>query len=120
MTSQILTKEEIEDGGIYLNNVNAAINSDGIKEIWFGKNKIPPWERDDAKRNILHSRWRKKVFIRDNFTCLMCGQVGGQLNAHHIKSYKLHKRLRYKVDNGITLCKACHKEIHKEINGRMG
>ena len=112
----LLTRKEIEDMGIYLDNINAAINPNGVAEIWFGKNKIPPWERDETKRNIRHSRWRESIFIRDNFTCLLCGQVGGSLCAHHIKSYKKYKRLRYKIDNGITLCKKCHKKIHKEIN----
>ena len=111
--TKILTKEEIENLGIYLENVNAAINPDGIPEVWFGKNKIPPWKRDDTKRNLLHSRWRNEVFIRDKFTCVKCGQIGGKLNAHHLKSYKKHKRLRYRIDNGITLCEKCHKKIHK-------
>lgn len=112
---QLLTTKEIEGMGIYLDNINAAINSShGLPEIWFGKNKIPPWERDETKRNIRHARWRKEVFERDKFMCLKCGQIGGQLNAHHLKSYKKYKKLRYEINNGITLCKKCHKEIHKK------
>ena len=47
-----------------------------------------------------------------NFTCQMCGQVGGGLNAHHIKRWSTNVNERYQVSNGITLCEKCHKELH--------
>lgn len=56
---------------------------------------------------------RLKVYERDNFKCQNCGQVGGELNAHHIKSFKKYPKLRLDLDNGITLCIGCHKEVHK-------
>jgi len=52
--------------------------------------------------------WRMKVFVRDNFTCQVCKKVGGELQAHHIKGWKDYPKLRFNVDNGITLCKKCH------------
>lgn len=55
-------------------------------------------------------RWRKAVFERDNYTCQACGQIGGALNAHHVKSYKNHPELRESVSNGLTLCVECHKK----------
>jgi hypothetical protein len=62
-----------------------------------------------------YKEWRTKVFERDNFTCVMCGKVGGQLEAHHIKPYVDHLELRVDLDNGITLCKdPCHKNAHQK------
>ena len=54
--------------------------------------------------------WRKAVFERDNYTCVHCGVVGGNLNADHIKPFSLYPELRFDVSNGRTLCVPCHKQ----------
>lgn len=66
----------------------------------------------------LYRNWTKKVFERDNYTCQMCGAKSKKgnrvvLNAHHMKPWALFKKLRYVLENGITLCYHCHKELHK-------
>ena len=64
-----------------------------------------------VKRNLSNNKykkWRLAVFIRDNFTCLNCGKVGGYLEAHHIKSWAKYPKLRYAINNGATLCRDCH------------
>lgn len=55
-----------------------------------------------------YREWRMAVFQRDAFRCQGCGQVGGYLNAHHIKSFANFPDLRFELDNGVTLCEACH------------
>lgn len=60
-----------------------------------------------------YKQWRKAIFERDNYTCTMCGERGGRLNAHHILSWIKYPEHRYNVNNGITLCESCHKEIHR-------
>lgn len=64
--------------------------------------------------------WRNKIFKRDNFTCQNCGDnSGGNLNAHHIISFRtiyeeyniLNKNINlFDLENGITMCEDCHKK----------
>lgn len=60
-----------------------------------------------------YSRWRKSVFIRDEYKCQYCGQAGGKLNAHHIKRFVDYPAGRLDLDNGITLCESCHRKLHR-------
>ena len=69
-------------------------------------------------RNSLKSKsWRNNIFTRDNWTCQKCRKRGIELRAHHILSFSEHQKLKFEVDNGITLCKGCHISFHK-IYGR--
>jgi len=63
---------------------------------------------------IGYREWRKSVLERDDYTCQCCGIRGGKLHSHHIESYNNHKDLRTSIDNGITLCKTCHKNFHHQ------
>ena len=55
--------------------------------------------------------WRKAVFERDDYTCHFCKVRGGTLNAHHILPFSTHPKQRLNIDNGITLCEPCHRNI---------
>lgn len=89
-----------------------AIIHDG--EVFVGTGKFP-WERTSRDRECKeYKEWRISVFSRDGFTCQLCGQVGGKLNAHHIKPYKKYPKLRYALKNGMTLCEECHRNIHRK------
>lgn len=61
-----------------------------------------------------YTDWRNAVFERDNYACQRCQQLGGRLQAHHIRSWSKYPDLRYEVSNGITLCIACHKVANHE------
>jgi hypothetical protein len=58
--------------------------------------------------------WRRLVFERDDYTCLLCGKRGGPLESHHITPRREDIDRVYQVDNGATLCKSCHKETFKK------
>ena len=70
-------------------------------------------QRVAERKTLKDSRWRNSVFERDNYICQVCGyDKGGCLVSHHLNSYDKHKKDRYNIDNGITLCDTCHKEFH--------
>lgn len=54
--------------------------------------------------------WRRAVFERDNYRCVICNKKG-KIEAHHIYSYSDHPSpyLRYGVNNGVTLCGNIYK-----------
>jgi biopolymer transport protein ExbD len=62
------------------------------------------------RKSILAINWREAVFKRDNWTCCICKNRGGKLNAHHIQAFSKYPELRFAVENGLTLCRECHKK----------
>ena len=68
--------------------------------------------------------WRKDIFVRDNFTCVLCSKRGGKLNADHINPFAriLHGAKvttleeaetlpeLWDLANGRTLCVPCHRK----------
>ena len=77
-----------------------------LEQLWGNK-----FMRRDYSDPV-YAEWRKRVFSRDKRKCQMpgCGYKKA-LNAHHIKRWADAPYLRYDVDNGITLCWRCHKQI---------
>ncbi|MGH7179978.1 MAG: HNH endonuclease [Tepidisphaeraceae bacterium] len=64
------------------------------------------------RNRVEDNRWKTAVVERDGRTCRRCGSTTN-LVAHHFKSWDDFPDLRLDVDNGITLCKACHTSVHE-------
>ena len=62
--------------------------------------------------NDLGSIWRESVYQKDRFRCQSCGAKGGRLNAHHIYPAEKYPELKYRLWNGVTLCRKCHMRAH--------
>lgn len=104
----------------WLDNVKQAAVLNGEKHS--GKDHWN-WKggRTDANHKLRNTpeyhAWRLAVYARDHFTCQHCGLKCGseKIVAHHIKFFSDFPDLRYTVSNGLTLCRSCHKRLHKEI-----
>ena len=68
------------------------------------------------RRSSAYADWRKQVYQRDNFACRISNaDCSGRIEAHHILSWAEYPELRYKTNNGITLCHAHHpKKVAEE------
>lgn len=68
-------------------------------------------------RDPEYIKWRKAVYIRDNYQCQYPGCVSKKgLEAHHIIPWSRSSSLRFVIDNGLTLC----KEHHTLVTGHEG
>lgn len=122
----ILTKEKISKGNkgtVFTKEwlKNLSTSHLGQKSYWKGKKrpelsgeKHPQWKGGITpinhliRKSLEYKLWREAVFKRDNYTCVFCGQKGGNLEADHIKPFADYPELRFAIDNGRTLCKKCH------------
>jgi 5-methylcytosine-specific restriction endonuclease McrA len=88
--------------------------------------RVARWARGRKRYNTiaqrksawsLHNSWALKVKKRDEYRCVFCSRAGvardGTLVAHHILSWSECPDKRFDIENGITLCRDCHKYIHK-------
>ena len=72
------------------------------------KSKIKPQNRNDKTPG--YNAWRNQVISRDQ-VCQCCGH-DDKLEAHHLFGYKENQDLATNINNGVTLCKFCHKKYH--------
>jgi hypothetical protein len=64
-----------------------------------------------------YSTWKSLVKFFDNYKCRKCGSTK-HICCHHINNYSNFKDQRIDTNNGVTLCKNCHKQIHKMFGAK--
>jgi len=80
---------------------------------WSGNLNIQA-EKKRLRSKSSWAEWRSKVFTRDKYMCKECGR-SGYLEPHHIIPLRVDLSKVFDVNNGITLCRDCHKKtIRKE------
>lgn len=78
--------------------------------VWKGGVHDERWDRLQPK----YKKWRMGVFSRDGFICRKCHNKAQYLEAHHIENWNDYPDQRYVSDNGITFCRDCHIEFHRQ------
>ncbi len=80
------------------------------------------------RKSLKYRAWRKSVFERDNWICVICSKRGGKLEVDHIISFSsiieklkfeqgidnlfekaMNYNLLWDINNGRILCEDCHK-----------
>lgn len=104
------TLELLRSQGLLSKMQSAGMQKIDISE-WRGYKK-------EANKRIANSiewrRWKWAVFKRDKDTCVMCGykrkvRDKRPLDPHHIVPKSIKPELIFDVDNGVTLCRPCHR-----------
>lgn len=99
----------------------------GKKNHFYGKNMFgennPRWIKDRTKLQTSYTERRssrnndfiKQVRMRDGCKCKIDNKdCKGQLEVHHILSWRDHSELRYDINNGITLCHFPHPRKYED------
>lgn len=76
----------------------------------FNRIKYPKGFKHGSSREV-DSYIRKLCFERDSWECQKCSSTDN-LHCHHINSYSHNKMIANDIDNCLTLCKYCHREVH--------
>ena len=63
----------------------------------------------------LSIKWKEAVHDKDGWHCAICGSAY-DLDAHHIYGKQAFPEWRYVIENGLTVCRLCHIDIH---NGKI-
>lgn len=96
----------------------------GLSGIMPSGENHPRWIKDRDMIVGRHNRnfhdsgykvWRKSVWGRDGYKCKVINEdCNGRIEAHHIFRWIDFPKLRYEVNNGITLCHFHHPRTRKK------
>lgn len=96
------------------------------KNHYFYNPNLTSEERKRLRATTFNTKirdFRNAVFERDSYTCQICNNKSSKknkviLNAHHLNGFHWFVEGRYDFNNGVTLCKLCHKDFHKHYGSR--
>jgi hypothetical protein len=90
--------------------------SDACKQACPSYNQERYWKKQKpATSREVSAYFRQLVLKRDNWICQRCGAgVEAELHVHHIEGAVQQPGMANDLENGITLCKECHKYAHSQ------
>ena len=68
-------------------------------------------ENRRARYKKVQEDWRKDIFSRDNYTCQICGEKGGYIQAHHISTFQYDKMNRTITRTNLCIIKKVEKVL---------
>lgn len=85
---------------------------------------IEPWNKGTGntlptkkeRTTFNYQKVHMQCFEKADFTCVICSQRGGDLNAHHLDSWSSYPEKRFDLDNLACLCEKCHKDFHTKYS----
>jgi len=86
----------------------------------YQQKKFPRKMNTRGTSREVNPQYRQLIFERDVWTCQICEKKksdGVSLHCHHIEPVVDNPLLDCDLNNGLTLCKKCHRNIHKNIPG---
>ena len=84
-----------------------SITNSGENNYWWNPNR--EFLEENKHNDPVYKQWRKQVWLRDDFMCKISNfDCKGRIEAHHTLGWRSYPELRYKINNGITLCHAHH------------
>lgn len=94
---------------------NLGISHKGEKAYNYIKDRSKLKVSEKKHLDVKYKDWMLTVKKRDNWKCKIADEnCSGRLEAHHILSWRDYPELRYKPNNGITLCHAHHPRKRAE------
>lgn len=100
-------------------NKGQKMQKHGRNPVWLKKYQFGSgenhwnWKGGKCQRgkheNGIYKKWTKRIFEYDNYTCWICENRGGELQAHHLRGWAEYPEVRFELGNGVALCKECHK-----------
>ena len=106
------------DGGYYPDEEPLEYQGEVISDktiIPFSEvHSISKSSKNELRNSKPYNAWKKAVIHRDK-VCVICGH-DKNLHAHHLFGYAENQILATSINNGVTLCKHCHRKYH-EIYG---
>ena len=118
---RISPKTEFKKGQISWNkgkkNPTGSLAKMGDKNPMWKGGIYTPKKYEEFRKCLEFRLWRNSVLEKNSRTCQKCG-TKKELQTHHIQNFFSYWKLRFAIDNGITLCKKCHRKFHLKYGTR--
>lgn len=71
-------------------------------------------------RGIIEKMWKQFILKLFNYTCIISGQKGGKLSAHHLNAWARNPEQRYRLNNGVCISREYHEKFHDKYGMKRG